>query len=78
MHEQSDRLFLSSFHGLTADVYLQVLQMRKTEERVFVYRFQVVGCEEAVERSLMFHSSCVLINKITTSCCPTLAAVYTG
>lgn len=76
MHEKS--LLSRSFHSLTAEVYLQVLQMRKTEERFLVYRFQVVGCEEAVERPLMFHSSCVLINKITTSCCPTLAAVHTG
>lgn len=33
-------------------IYLQILQMRKTKERVLIYGFQVVGCKEAVQRDL--------------------------
>ena len=32
--------------------YSQILQMRKAEEGVLVYGFQVVGCKEAVERGV--------------------------
>lgn len=31
-------------------IHSQIFQMRKTEERILVDRFQVVGCEEAAER----------------------------
>lgn len=52
---------ISSFRTASVSstvIHLQVLQMRKTKESVLIYRFQIVSCEEAVERSLIFHYSC--------------------
>lgn len=47
--------------------------MGKTEESIFIYRLQVVGCKKAVHKNTR-----VSLFLLKTGCCPTFTSVKMG